>query len=158
VYRKPKTTPQDVPPVRRRTFELDPPHDAEGATESAEDACGPERVHRVVLLEEESVADRGRRSTLWYVKTGGSWQRPSAMAGAAADQGPSAARIVWARRWVLALAEGTLLMRCDTRPAQQERREPLELLLGRYGSHEQRVRRYYRVCARGELVLERGRS
>ena len=122
------------------------------------DGCAPKRGHRVVLLEEEHVADRGRRSTLWFVKTPGGWQRPGTIAAAVAGHEQRAARTVWSRRWELVLNEGTLLMRCDTRPAQRERREPLDLLLGRYGSHEQLVRRYYRVCSSGELALERGRS
>ncbi|MBN1608064.1 MAG: hypothetical protein JW940_15630 [Polyangiaceae bacterium] len=116
------------------------------------------RLHRIVLLEEERVADRGRSSTRWFVNTRRGWQRPGAIAAGAAVLEPSAARTVWSRRWELALAEGTLLMRCDTRPAEHERREPLELLLGRYGSQEQLVRRYYRVCRSGRLAREGGRS
>jgi hypothetical protein len=122
------------------------------------DGRASERAHRVVLLEEERVADRGRCVTRWFVKTRGGWQRPGALAAAVAGQERSAARTVWSRRWELVLQEGTLLMRCDTRPAERERREPLELLLGRYGSREQLVRRYYRVCSSGELAPARGRS
>jgi hypothetical protein len=120
--------------------------------------CAAEPGHRVVLLEEERVAGRGSSSTRWFVKTHVGWQRPGAIAAAVSGSETPAGRTVWSRRWELVLEEGTLLMRCDTRPAERERREPLDLLLGHYGSREQVVRRYYRLSSSGELVPERGRS
>lgn len=117
-----------------------------------------ERGHRVSVIEEERVTDRGTSSQLWFVQFPQGWVRVGAVpAAVAADMAP-APRTVWSRRWELVLKRGTVLMRRDTRPFEGARHEPLDLLLRGPVRREQVVRSYYRVGPRGELMPEAGRS
>jgi hypothetical protein len=111
------------------------------------------------VTDTERIVDHGAALTTWFVKRDAAWVKASEWPGGtttARDAGPGT---VWERSVLLSVSAGTLMMRVETRPRPEERRDPFAYL-EREARRARRVTRrtYYRVAPGGRLTVEKAPS
>lgn len=110
------------------------------------------RRERVELVGGESVVDRGMAQVTWWVRRGKSWVNAAQWPGAVVEPLDAAAGTVWQSRVLLALPRGTVLLRVESRPGRQARRDPLAWLEhGTRGVPRKLSKSYFRVVRSGDL-------
>jgi hypothetical protein len=110
----------------------------------------------IELLQQECVVPRGTAEITWWVSHERGWISAHEWPGARTDQLDAGPGTIWQTRITLELAVGTTLMRVESRPRVEGRRDAMDYLSRevRSAAH-QTVRTYHRVDRRGRLV--RGR-
>jgi hypothetical protein len=109
-------------------------------------------MHRVELAEIENIVARGRRTVTWCLRAGQRWVRAAEQPNArivSLDAGPGT---VWEHLVELELPAGSVLMRIESSPVPERRRQALEYLMNETRAAARRVRRtYFKVARDGSL-------
>jgi hypothetical protein len=111
-------------------------------------------VHSIELECFEVITDGGVRKVSWQIEQKGTWVPIGELGGAVGTLHERAPGTVWRRRFVAEVAAGTRLMRVDSGPAPDVRRDPMDYLLGSRRSPRRLVRSYFVVGERGKLVRQ----
>lgn len=123
---------------------------------SAASDRAPATTETVTIIVGEHVAARGRRSISWLLRDRNRWvpvQRCERAGVERLDAGPGT---VWEARVTLNLPRGARLMRVESTPRRDARREPLEYLRREVRAAERTVHRTeYEVGPRGKLRRRR---
>lgn len=111
-------------------------------------------LQRIELDCFEMITDWGVRRVSWQIEREGSWTPVGELAGAGEGMLERPPGTVWRRRFVLELASGTRLMRLESGPAPDVRRDPMDYLLGARRSPRRVVRTYFTLGERGQLLRQ----
>jgi hypothetical protein len=110
---------------------------------------------RVELVGEESVVARGVCRIVWFARHNDAWVAINELPNARVEQLDATQGTVWRTRVVFEAAEGTRLMRVETRPARRAPRAALDYLTaGDQSMKKQTLRSYFRVSPRGVITRE----
>lgn len=109
--------------------------------------------HSIQLDCFEVIGERGSRRVTWQIEQRGEWT-PVAELGEALRDDERPPGTVWRRRYVVSLNEGARLMRVETGPASDVRRDPMEYLLSMRKSPRRTLRSYFSVGERGQLLRQ----
>lgn len=108
----------------------------------------------VRVLSGEYVVAHGTQTTAWSLRAGSRWVSIGSVEGVVAERVSLGPGTIWQTLFELDVPEGSFLLRTDTAPLPRRHADPMEYLTREVRSVRQRVsRRYYRVSARGELIL-----
>lgn len=110
--------------------------------------------HDIELQCFEVIGERGPRRVSWQIEHAGQWT-PVAELGQAlpldAERPPGT---VWRRTYRVSLGEGARLMRTESAPADDVRRDPMDYLLSSRKSPRRTRRTYFSVGERGQLLRQ----
>jgi hypothetical protein len=109
-------------------------------------------MHQVELQCFEVIGERGTRRVSWQIEHGGQWTPVTDLGDVLAGDDQRPPGTVWRRTYVVALAEGTRLMRVESGPASDVRRDPMDYLMSSPRSARRVSRTYFSVGERGKLV------
>jgi len=117
-------------------------------------ASAPSPPQRVVeVIDEERIVERGTAQVNWFVRLNDAWVHVSAWPGARSERLNAGAGTVWQSRTEIDVAQGTRLMRVESRPSSYARESPLEYLTRGAPSKSRKLRRnYYFVGRSGDLI------
>jgi hypothetical protein len=110
--------------------------------------------HRIQLECFEVIGERGPRRVSWQIERAGDWTPVSDLGEALPDGDERPPGTVWRRSYVISLSEGTRLMRVETGPASDVRRDPMDYLLSARKYPRRTLRNYFRVGERGQLLRQ----
>lgn len=109
---------------------------------------------RVVLIDEELVAERGNKRIVWLVAQNDGFVAAALSAGARSERFDAGPGVVWRSRIELELERGSTVIRVETRPSAA-RGSTLAHLTGSAKQKRPRlVRTRFVVGPRGELIPE----
>lgn len=86
-------------------------------------------LHDIELITFESIVAGGVERLTWLIETGPDWTVAGDVPGARVEQLDTPPGVVWRRKVVVSLAQGTRLMRVQSRPHRGPPRDPLAYLL-----------------------------
>jgi hypothetical protein len=117
---------------------------------------GELRLEQVEVLDEECVVLHGTQVVRWFVKSSRGWLRAARFPGASCQRLETKAGVVWQTRVQIALPPGKPVMRVESRPQREQRRDALaHLQRAARGPTRAVTRTYYRVARGGALVRTR---
>jgi hypothetical protein len=109
--------------------------------------------HRIELECFEVIGARGPRRVSWLIERAGDWTSVAELGQALPDD-ERPPGTVWRRRYVISLSQGTRLMRVESGPAGDVRRDPMDYLLSARKNPYRTLRSYFSVGERGQLVRQ----
>ena len=109
--------------------------------------------HRIELECFEVVRAGGARRVSWLIEQAGDWTSVAELGQPLPDD-ERPPGTVWRRRYVISLSRGTRLMRVESGPANDVRRDPMDYLLSTRKSSQRTLRSYFSVGERGQLLRQ----
>lgn len=111
-------------------------------------------LHSIELQCFEVIGERGTRRVSWQIEHGGQWTPVADLAEPLQGDDQRPPGTIWRRTYVVSLAEGTRLMRVESGPASDVRRDPMDYLMTSPRSPRRVSRSYFSVGERGRLVRQ----
>lgn len=109
------------------------------------------RSETVELVDSARIVSYGEARVTWFVRKGDGWVRAAEWPGAVVEAREAAPGTVWERAVTVVLTTGTELLRVESRPRAEARRDPLSYL-DRRGPRARATRRTrYRVQVGGRV-------
>jgi hypothetical protein len=109
--------------------------------------------HRIELECFEVIGTRGPRRVSWLIEQAGDWTSVAELGQVLPDDDRPPGT-VWRRRYVISLSRGTRLMRVETGPTNDVRRDPMDYLLSTRKNAHRTLRSYFSVGERGQLLRQ----
>jgi hypothetical protein len=107
----------------------------------------------IEVFDAEVIAERGRKTTTWFVRYNDGWVRAAEHPNATVQKLDAGPGTVWERRIEIVLPKGTLVARVDSSPAAEAPRDALaHLTRGRRSQRRTTRRTELSVGPRGELI------
>jgi hypothetical protein len=109
--------------------------------------------HRIELECYEVIGSGGARRVSWHIEQAGDWTSVADLGQVLPDDDRPPGT-VWRRRYAISLSQGTRLMRVESGPASDVRRDPMDYLLSPRKSPRRTLRSYFKVGERGQLLRQ----
>jgi hypothetical protein len=110
------------------------------------------RVAAVELVDSARVVAYGEARVTWFVRKSDGWVRAAEWPGAVIESRDAGPGTVWERAVTLELAQGTELLRVESRPRPETPKDPLSYLDRRTSRARATRRTRYRVEVGGRVL------